>query len=62
MDGNECLWRAYLINPKHPEVAEFLSQITPQIELDVNMASELVMREQYEAAQTYLKKGYFVLT
>lgn len=51
------MWQAYLIDPNHPEVCEFVRQLEPSIKNDLEQASSLVLKEQYEQALVFLKKG-----
>ena len=51
------MWQAYLIDPRHPEVSEFIRKVEPEIKQDLEKASEMVLKEKYDQALAYLKKG-----
>ena len=57
VEANECMWKAYLIDPKHPEVFEFIRKVQPEIKLDLEKASEMMLKEKYDQALAYLRKG-----
>lgn len=57
MEGNDSMWKAYLIEPSHPEVSEFIKQVHPAIQADIHKASELVVKEQYDQAMSHIKRG-----
>lgn len=57
VEANGCMWKAYLIDPKHPEVNEFICKIEPEIKTILEKASEMVLKDRFEDALAYLKKG-----
>lgn len=57
MQGNTSMWQAYLIDPNHAEICEFVRQVEPSIKKDLEQASTMVLKEQYEQASVHLKKG-----
>lgn len=51
------MWEAYLIDPKHPEVCEFILKVEPLIKVEVEKASDMILKEQFDQALAYLKRG-----
>lgn len=57
VEGNDFMWQAYMIDPKHPEVCEFIKAVEPAIEKDIQQASELLLKDSLDQALAYLKRG-----
>lgn len=57
IEGNDFMWRAYLLDPHHQDVNEFVKKVRPEIQIEFEKASELLLRENYEQALVHLKRG-----
>lgn len=57
VEGNDYMWQAYMIDPKHPEVCEFIRAVEPAVEKDIQQASELLLKDNLDQALAYLKRG-----
>lgn len=57
IQGNSHMWQAYLLDPKHPEVCEFIKRVQPQIKADLEAAAKYLLLDSFDHALSHLNKG-----
>lgn len=57
VEGNKFMWEAFMIDPKHDEVKEFLEFVQPKIDDVMDKASKDILSGKYMESLTHLKLG-----
>lgn len=57
IEGNDTMWKAYLIDPQHPELCEFIKRVEPLIKEDIDRSTEHILRGNLDQAWSFLKKA-----